>query len=226
MTMKTLQESRTQRRQLTLIDVQGEREVWFNGYKLGHIKENTHNFPSITMNMYKTHPSIPLSPKKMRWIQGWDFLLVFGLSIRYPWISKQTIFNLINSPNILQVLHYFCVLLLSCILPSYFHFASLLVLSISILEEMNRSPHSIPCLHCHPHSYIRMVQHLIERCLLLHMSREQCIKALAKHANIRPRITLTVWRELQRQNWNFFQAYFHTISPRPFMGGSNTTNRD
>ncbi|KAJ4827814.1 hypothetical protein Tsubulata_026150, partial [Turnera subulata] len=66
-----------------------------------------------------------------------------------------------------------------------------------------------PCLNCHPHSYIRMcgvlfkciifgvyicntqVQHLIERCLLLHMSRDQCVKALADHASIRPLITLT-----------------------------------
>ncbi|XP_057528734.1 uncharacterized protein LOC130807518 isoform X2 [Amaranthus tricolor] len=51
--------------------------------------------------------------------------------------------------------------------------------------------HSQPCLHCHPHSYIRMVQHLIERCLLLQMDRDQCIKALAEHAKIRPLITLT-----------------------------------
>ncbi|XP_031277047.1 uncharacterized protein LOC116135468 isoform X2 [Pistacia vera] len=74
-----------------------------------------------------------------------------------------------------------------------------------------------PCLHCHPHSYIRMVQHLIERCLLLHMNRDQCIKALAEHANIRPLVTLTVWRELQKENKDFFQEYFHAISPRPFM---------
>ncbi|XP_061989255.1 uncharacterized protein LOC133707785 [Rosa rugosa] len=75
-----------------------------------------------------------------------------------------------------------------------------------------------PCLHCHPHSYIRMVQHLIEKCLLFHMSRDQCIKALAQHANITPLITLTVWRELQKENRHFFQAYFHSISPtRPLM---------
>lgn len=82
----------------------------------------------------------------------------------------------------------------------------------------------LPCFHCHPHAYIRMVpsslslactqfvilftitlgtniyivfnlhlqvQHLIERCLLLHMSPDECAKALAHHANIRPLITLT-----------------------------------
>ncbi|KAL6187591.1 hypothetical protein ACLB2K_038989 [Fragaria x ananassa] len=69
-----------------------------------------------------------------------------------------------------------------------------------------------PCLHCH--SYIRMVQHLIEKCLLFHMSRDQCIKALARHANSTPLITLTgTKRELQKENRHFFQAYFKSISP-------------
>ncbi|RXH79720.1 hypothetical protein DVH24_040867 [Malus domestica] len=63
-----------------------------------------------------------------------------------------------------------------------------------------------------------VVQHLIERCLLLHMNRDQCIKVLAEHARIRPLVTLTVWRELQKENRHFFQAYFHSISPRPLMG--------
>ncbi|KAK4598020.1 hypothetical protein RGQ29_015508 [Quercus rubra] len=84
-------------------------------------------------------------------------------------------------------------------------------------REMYNNHHSYPCLHCHPHSYIRMVQHLIERCLLLHMNRDQCIKALAEHASIRPLITLTVWRELQKENKDFFQSYFHSLSPRPLM---------
>ncbi|KAL7241040.1 hypothetical protein ACSBR2_006626 [Camellia fascicularis] len=99
--------------------------------------------------------------------------------------------------------------------------------------------HPFPCLHCHPHSYIRMVtlslslnsytnvdliwaceiqvQHLIERCLLLHMNRDQCIEVLAKHASIRPLVTLTVWRELLEENRDCFQMYFHAISPRPFI---------
>ncbi|KAG8503636.1 hypothetical protein CXB51_001808 [Gossypium anomalum] len=73
--------------------------------------------------------------------------------------------------------------------------------------------HVIPCLHCHPHSYIRMVQHLIERCLLLYMNRQQCVKALAKYASIRPCITITVWRELEKENKDFFEAYFQALSP-------------
>ncbi|XP_023538194.1 uncharacterized protein LOC111799040 isoform X1 [Cucurbita pepo subsp. pepo] len=78
--------------------------------------------------------------------------------------------------------------------------------------------HFLPCFHCHPHAYIRMIQHLIERCLLLHMSRDECVKALARHANIRPLITLTVWKELQKENTEFFRAYLRTIPPKPFLG--------
>ncbi|MQM13651.1 hypothetical protein Taro_046573 [Colocasia esculenta] len=40
-------------------------------------------------------------------------------------------------------------------------------------------------------SYIRMVQHLIEKCLICHMSQEECVEALSKHANIKPVITTT-----------------------------------
>ncbi|PIA61885.1 hypothetical protein AQUCO_00200106v1 [Aquilegia coerulea] len=70
-----------------------------------------------------------------------------------------------------------------------------------------------PCLHCHPHSYIRVVQNLIERCLLLRMNRDDCIVALARHASIQPLITLTVWKELHKENRDFFQSYLHAISP-------------
>ncbi|XP_022773679.1 uncharacterized protein LOC111315920 [Durio zibethinus] len=72
--------------------------------------------------------------------------------------------------------------------------------------------HQFPCLHCQPHDYIRMVQHMIERCLLFHMSRDDCVKALEKHAEIEPIITLTVWKELLKENKAFFQQYFQAIS--------------
>ncbi|KAE9597979.1 putative angiotensin-converting enzyme 2 [Lupinus albus] len=75
----------------------------------------------------------------------------------------------------------------------------------------------LPCLYCHPHNYIRMVQNLIERCLLFHMSQEQCIKALSEHAGIKPLVTLTVWKELQKENREFFRAYIHVITLRPLM---------
>ncbi|KAI9125022.1 hypothetical protein K1719_003638 [Acacia pycnantha] len=81
--------------------------------------------------------------------------------------------------------------------------------------------HPLLCLYCHPHSYIRMVQHLIERCLLLHMSQEQCIKALEEHASITPLVTLTVWKELQKENEDFFRAYYsQNFSPMPINGRS------
>ncbi|CAN0893019.1 hypothetical protein LINGRAHAP2_LOCUS17915 [Linum grandiflorum] len=66
----------------------------------------------------------------------------------------------------------------------------------------------ISCLRCQPESFIRLVQHLIERCLMLRMSKEQCVKSLALHASIPPLVTLTaVWRELENENMDFFMAY-------------------
>ncbi|XP_020680677.1 uncharacterized protein LOC110098252 isoform X2 [Dendrobium catenatum] len=56
-----------------------------------------------------------------------------------------------------------------------------------------------------PASYIRM--HLIEKCLLHRMNKEECIDALNKHANIKPVITSTVWGELEKENGEFFEAY-------------------
>ncbi|KAG9453856.1 hypothetical protein H6P81_006760 [Aristolochia fimbriata] len=56
-------------------------------------------------------------------------------------------------------------------------------------------------------SYIHMVQHLIEKCLLFHMTKEECMEALSKHANIKHVITSTVWQELEKENAEFFEAY-------------------
>ncbi|XVF60260.1 hypothetical protein PTKIN_Ptkin08bG0030700 [Pterospermum kingtungense] len=61
---------------------------------------------------------------------------------------------------------------------------------------------------------------MIERCLLFHMSRDDCVKALAKHAKIEPIITLTVWKELLKENKAFFLEYYQTISPRQFSNSS------
>ncbi|KAL8121238.1 hypothetical protein AgCh_018107 [Apium graveolens] len=50
------------------------------------------------------------------------------------------------------------------------------------------------------------------------MDRDQCIKALSKHAGILPPVTLTVWRELMKENREFFHAYSRTIYPEPRSG--------
>ncbi|XP_006345666.1 uncharacterized protein [Solanum tuberosum] len=55
--------------------------------------------------------------------------------------------------------------------------------------------------------YIHMVQHLIEKCIIFNMSQEECMDALSKHANIQPIITSTVWKELEKENKEFFEAY-------------------
>ncbi|CAO2826167.1 unnamed protein product [Amaranthus hypochondriacus] len=56
-------------------------------------------------------------------------------------------------------------------------------------------------------SYIHMVQHLIEKCLLFKMTKDECMEALSNHANIKPVITSTVWKELEKENKEFFEAY-------------------
>ncbi|KAL9992028.1 putative angiotensin-converting enzyme 2 [Helianthus debilis subsp. tardiflorus] len=59
-------------------------------------------------------------------------------------------------------------------------------------------------------SYIHMVHHLIEECLIFNMSKEECMEALYKHANIMPAITSTVWSELEKENKDFFEGYYNT----------------
>lgn len=39
------------------------------------------------------------------------------------------------------------------------------------------------------------------------MTREECMEALSKHANITPVITSTVWKELEKENKAFFEEY-------------------
>ncbi|XP_059459212.1 uncharacterized protein LOC132188700 [Corylus avellana] len=56
-------------------------------------------------------------------------------------------------------------------------------------------------------SYIHLVQHLIEKCLIFHMTKQECMEALSKHGNIQPVITSTVWNELVKENKRFFEAY-------------------
>ncbi|MCO5595007.1 hypothetical protein L7F22_049044 [Adiantum nelumboides] len=56
-------------------------------------------------------------------------------------------------------------------------------------------------------SYIMKVQHLIERCLIFYLDREECVEALFQHAEIDPIITRTVWKELEKENQDFFERY-------------------
>ncbi|CAO1944503.1 unnamed protein product [Urochloa humidicola] len=58
-----------------------------------------------------------------------------------------------------------------------------------------------------PASYIRLVQHLIEKCICYNMDKEECMETLEKHANIKPVITSTVWKELEKENREFFETY-------------------
>ncbi|KAL1323072.1 hypothetical protein HN51_068098 [Arachis hypogaea] len=71
-------------------------------------------------------------------------------------------------------------------------------------------------------SYIHMVQHLIEKCLIFHMTKEECMEALSKHANIKPVITSTVWNELEKENKEFFEAYSESKSKNDRMSEEET----
>ncbi|KAM7270766.1 hypothetical protein ACFE04_029980 [Oxalis oulophora] len=68
-----------------------------------------------------------------------------------------------------------------------------------------------------------VVQHLIEKCLIFHMSKEECMEALSKHANIKPVITSTVWKELEKENKEFFEAYAQSKSTTDRMSEEETS---
>ncbi|KAK6270846.1 hypothetical protein POUND7_007944 [Theobroma cacao] len=91
-------------------------------------------------------------------------------------------------------------------------------------------------------SYIRLVQHLIEKCLIFKMTKEECMVALSKHANIKPVITSTaipshtknlsiriefcfrwVWNELEKENKEFFEAYAQSQSKQDRMSEEETS---
>ncbi|RDX87906.1 hypothetical protein CR513_30570, partial [Mucuna pruriens] len=74
-----------------------------------------------------------------------------------------------------------------------------------------------------PASYIHMVQHLIEKCLIFHMTKEECMEALSKHANINPVITSTVWSELEKENKEFFEPYMKWKGKYDRMSEEETT---
>ncbi|CAH9097479.1 unnamed protein product [Cuscuta europaea] len=72
-------------------------------------------------------------------------------------------------------------------------------------------------------SYIHMVQHLIEKCLIFQMTKEECMEALSKHANIEPIITATVWKELEKENAEFFMAYAQSQTKQDRMSQAQTS---
>ncbi|KAF6167923.1 hypothetical protein GIB67_027701, partial [Kingdonia uniflora] len=71
------------------------------------------------------------------------------------------------------------------------------------------------------HNLSVLVQHLIEKYLIFHMTKEECMEALSKHANMKPVITSTVWKELEKENKEFFDNYKRNRQDR--MSESQTT---
>ncbi|KAF1860759.1 hypothetical protein Lal_00000172 [Lupinus albus] len=74
-------------------------------------------------------------------------------------------------------------------------------------------------------SYIRMVQHLIEKCLIFHMTKEECMEAISKNANINPIITSTVWNELEKENKEFFEPYMKSKNNKEDRMSQEETTR-
>ncbi|KAL9363019.1 hypothetical protein Peur_045804 [Populus x canadensis] len=72
-------------------------------------------------------------------------------------------------------------------------------------------------------SYIHMVHHLIEECIIFNMSKEECMEALSKHADIKPVITSTVWKELEKENKEFFEAYEKRRGEKAVQEGDKST---
>ncbi|KAG2328943.1 hypothetical protein Bca52824_000123 [Brassica carinata] len=71
-------------------------------------------------------------------------------------------------------------------------------------------------------SYIHMVHYMIEKCLISSMSKEECVEALSKHANTTPAITSTVWKELEKENKEFFKVYEEKQSKNEQMSEEET----
>ncbi|CAL2242658.1 unnamed protein product [Prunus armeniaca] len=55
------------------------------------------------------------------------------------------------------------------------------------------------------------------------MTKEECMEALSKHANIKPVITSTVWNELAKENKEFFEAYAQSINKQDAMSEEETS---
>lgn len=55
---------------------------------------------------------------------------------------------------------------------------------------------------------IELVQNLIERCLQLYMNRGEVVRTLSTRARIEPGFTTLVWKKLEEENTEFFQAYY------------------
>ncbi|XAR69602.1 Angiotensin-converting enzyme 2 [Bertholletia excelsa] len=55
---------------------------------------------------------------------------------------------------------------------------------------------------------IQLVQNLIERCLQLYMSQKEVVNTLLVQAKIEPGFTELVWKKLEEENREFFEAYY------------------
>ncbi|KAL2323893.1 hypothetical protein Fmac_022951 [Flemingia macrophylla] len=57
------------------------------------------------------------------------------------------------------------------------------------------------------------------------MTKEECMEALSKHANIDPIITSTVWNELEKVNKEFFEPYMKSKAKDDRMSQEETNQK-
>ncbi|XP_074571678.1 uncharacterized protein LOC141828201 [Curcuma longa] len=55
---------------------------------------------------------------------------------------------------------------------------------------------------------IKLVQHLIECCLQLYMTKRDAVRTLSNRARIEPNFIALVWQKLEEENSDFFRAYY------------------
>ncbi|GJT12785.1 polyribonucleotide nucleotidyltransferase [Tanacetum coccineum] len=86
-----------------------------------------------------------------------------------------------------------------------------LILQLNRFVDMATKKNSTGLYFVLEFSLANEVQHLIEKCLIFHMCKDECMEALSKHANINPVITSTVWKELEKENKEFFESYLQSL---------------
>ncbi|KAM3314103.1 hypothetical protein ACQJBY_033144 [Aegilops geniculata] len=57
------------------------------------------------------------------------------------------------------------------------------------------------------------------------MSMEECMEALSKRADVQPVVTSTVWKELEKENKEFFDRYNKQLRSEK-EGRSNSSSSD
>lgn len=147
-----------------------------------------------------TISSNPLSANdhlSLTW-DSWPYLTFYYFLLSSLCIKSSSHLHLLPHFSYGRAFSFFCIL----------HSHGIITFSFSLLLLF--------IIHTHHHLLptIFQVQHLIEKCLIFHMSKEECMDALSKHANIKPVITSTgiIFSSFFIPTFSFSFFLFCTIS--------------